>query len=89
VNGHDKIGYGPKDWSPPFAFGFGVPRRAASHVEIDLPAPALGSEGDADFVNGRRTVPLAVAFSDADDAASGQQTVIATSPLRWNRRNSP
>jgi hypothetical protein len=62
-------------------------RRAASHVEVDLPTAVLGIEGD-DFATGRRSVPLAVAFSDADDAASGQQTVIATSPLRWNRRNS-
>jgi hypothetical protein len=74
----------PKDYkekTPPV-------RRSGSHVEIDLSAAALGVAGDKDFVNGRGSVPLTIAFSDADDPAAGQQTVIATSPVRWNRRDT-
>jgi hypothetical protein len=63
-------------------------RRTGAHIEIDLPAALLGIDGNADFVNGRQSIRLAVAFSDADEATSGQQTVVATSAVRWNRRDT-
>ena len=59
-------------------------RRTGSHVEIDLSLATLGL--DASSLEGGHTLPLTVAFSDADDPATRQQTVIATSPVRWNRR---
>ena len=35
-----------------------------------------------------RPLPFSVAFSDSDEAGAKQQTVIATSPVRWNRRET-
>jgi hypothetical protein len=60
-------------------------RRTGSHFEIDLSIATLGLEGDAYFANGQSTLRLTVAFSDADDPAGGQETVVATSPVRWDK----
>jgi hypothetical protein len=63
-------------------------RRTRTHFEIDLSLATLGLEGSAPPPDGVRTLPLAVAFSDADDPAAGQQTVVATGPIRWNRQDT-
>ena len=63
-------------------------RRTGTHFEIDLSLATLGLEGSTPAPDGERTLHLAVAFSDADDPSAGQQTVVATSPVRWNRQDT-
>jgi hypothetical protein len=63
-------------------------RRKGSHFEIDLSFAALGFDPKTPAPGGRWNLPFTVAFSDADDAAGGQQTVVATSPVRWNKRET-
>jgi hypothetical protein len=73
-------------WLMPAASSEKVPevRRTGPHFEIDLSLATLGL--DANTPDSERTLPFTVAFSDSDDAGAKQQTVIATSPVRWNRR---
>jgi hypothetical protein len=75
-------------WLLPAASTEKVPevRRTGSHFEIDLSLATLGldaSKPDAD-----RRLRFTIAFSDVDQAGAKQQTVIATSPVRWNRRET-
>ena len=63
-------------------------RRTGTHFEVDLSLAMLGLEESAAPPNGELSVDLTVAFSDADDASAGQQTVVATSPVRWNRQET-
>ena len=75
-------------WLMPAASTEKVPqvRRTGSHFEIDLSLATLGL--DANKPDGDRRVPFTIAFSDADEAGAKQQTMIATSPIRWNRRET-
>ena len=61
-------------------------RRTGSHFEIDLSAATLGL--DPSKPDSVRSLPFTVAFSDTDDAGARQETVIATSPVRWNKRQT-
>jgi hypothetical protein len=72
-------------WLMPSASTEKVPdvRREGSHFEIDLSLATLGL--DANKPDDHRSLPFTVAFSDSDEAGAKQQTVIATSPVRWNR----
>ena len=75
-------------WLRPAASTEKVPevRRTGSHFEIDLSLATLRL--DANKPDGDRSLPFTIAFSDTDEAAAKQQTVIATSPVRWNRRET-
>jgi hypothetical protein len=75
-------------WLMPAASTEKVPevRRTGSHFEIDLSLATLGF--DAKKPDGGGSLPFTIAFSDADEAGAKQQTVIATSPVRWNRRET-
>ena len=42
----------------------------------------------SDALDKHPTLPFTVAFSDTDDPGAKQQTVIATSPVRWNRKET-
>ena len=72
-------------WLMPVASTERVPsvRRTGSHFEIDSSLSTLGL--DANKLDSGRSLPFTVAFSDSDQAGAKQQTVIATSPVRWNR----
>lgn len=58
-------------------------RRSQQHLEIDLPISLLSVKYPNAGDTQNWSVPFTIAFSDADDA-SGQQTIVATSELRWN-----
>jgi hypothetical protein len=75
-------------WLMPVASTEKVPevRRTGSHFEIDLSLATLGL--DVNKPGSDRTLPFTVAFSDSDEAGAKQQTVIATSLVRWNRRET-
>jgi hypothetical protein len=75
-------------WLMPAASTEKVPevRRTGSHFEIDLSLATLGL--DANKPDSDRNLPFTVAFSDSDETGAKQQTVIATSPVRWNRRET-
>jgi hypothetical protein len=75
-------------WLMPAASTEKVPevRRTGAHFEIDLSLATLGL--DASKPDSDRSLRLTVAFSDSDKAGAKQQTVIATSPVRWNRRET-
>jgi hypothetical protein len=62
-----------------------VVRRTGGQVEVDLPVGHLAEreKGKASW-----STAFAVAFSDADDPKAGQQTIVATSTLRWNRKET-
>jgi len=80
-------------WLMPAASTEKVPevRRTGSHFEIDLSFATLGIDVktvDAKKLDGYQSFPFTVAFSDSDEAGGKQQTVIATSPVHWNRPES-
>ena len=68
--------------------GTPVVRRTGTHLEVDLSLATLGLEESAAPPNSELSVDFTVAFSDADDAGAGQQTVVATSPVLWNRQET-
>ena len=55
-----------------------LPLRSDCYSSIEIKLDIDGAPALAHW-----SVPFTVAFSDADDA-SGQQTIVATSELRWN-----
>ncbi len=59
-------------------------RRTGSHFEIDFPLPAFGSDAPDNY----NAIPFTVAFSDTDAPGAKQQTVIATSPVHWNQKET-
>jgi hypothetical protein len=61
-------------------------RRNGRHFEIDLSSATLGL--DPAKPNTARDLSFTVAFSDTDTPGAKQETVVATSPVRWNRRET-
>ena len=86
------LGDGTADvrWLLPSEASEGTPvvRRTGTHFEVDLSLATLGLEQSMAPPSSEMSVDLTVAFSDADDASAGQQTVVATSPVRWNRQET-
>ena len=61
-----------------------VVRRTRSHFEIDLPLAAFGNDAPDNY----NSIPFTVAFSDTDAPGAKQQTVVATSPVHWNDKET-
>jgi hypothetical protein len=61
-----------------------VVRRDGQHFEIELSAAALGFRADKPE-RPEWDLPFTVAFSDTDTPGAKQETVVATSAVRWNR----
>jgi len=62
-----------------------IVRRTGAHLEVDLPVARVAVR---DGAAAAWSAPFTVAFSDADDPKAGQQTVVATSTLRWNKEDT-
>jgi hypothetical protein len=80
--------------------GGGALARWLRRSQVDPPEPAVWVEKDRlvlllsrDLLGARSTgpalVPFTVAYSDSDDPAAGQETMVATAPVKKGKPNSP
>ncbi|PTL75513.1 hypothetical protein [Vitiosangium sp. GDMCC 1.1324] len=73
-------------WLLPEGFGEPLPRVSleGDTFIVDLPLSSLGVKQPEQYWE----TPFTVVFSDSDAPDAGQQTLVATSPLRWNEAST-